>query len=408
LARTILAFNGDLESRLALHWLVHELGYEVLTLSINLGQEIYLEPLGELALELGAVSAQVIDRREEFLRDFAMPILQAGAVYQTSCFLGSALARYVVAQELVRLAHAEGCSRVAHSAASKGNDQVRMETAIAAQDPQLEVLAPVRQWHLRTVEEKLNYARRRRLPIEEPRERPVTVDRNLWGASLYLEGITDSWEEPPPAVFTMTRAPEEAPNQPEIVTLGFEAGVPCSVNGERLGLVPLVRELNRLGGAHGIGRSDVVEDRLFGIKSREFYEAPTPTLLVAAHRDLEGLVHSRELIQLKEFLSRRYAELVYMGLWFNDLRRAMQGFFEQTQRFVTGEVRMKLYKGSCSVLGRRSPYSLYDGRLASQSNLEWFDSKWAEGFISLWTLPSRLAARRQPPEQATPGGWAAP
>src|SRR5919198_6546117 len=179
--RTIFAFNGDLESRLALHWLVHERGYEVLTLSINLGQEVYLEPLGELALELGATAAQVIDGRESFLRDFAFPLLQADAVYQQSCFLGSALARYLIARELVRTAHEEGCTSVAHSAASKGNDQVRMETAIAAQDPRLEVLAPVRQWHLRTLEDKLNYARRRRLPIDDPAGRPVTIDRNLWG-----------------------------------------------------------------------------------------------------------------------------------------------------------------------------------------------------------------------------------
>ncbi len=409
MARTIFAFNGDLESRLALHWLVNELGYEVLALSINLGQEIYLEPLGEVALELGAASAQVIDRREVFLRDFAMPVLQAGAVYQVSCFLGSALGRYVIAQELVRVAHEEGCCTVAHSAASKGNDQVRMETAIGALDPNLQVLAPVRQWNLRTLEEKLNYARRRRLPIEEPRGRPVTVDRNLWGASIYLDDLVDSWEEPPADIFTLTRAPEAAPDQPAFLTLGFEAGLPGQLNGTNLGLLALVREINRLGGEHGIGRSDVVEDRLFALKSREFYEAPAPTLLQAAHRDLESLVHSRELIQLKDFLSRRYAELVYMGLWFHDLRRSLQGFFGQTQQFVTGEVRLKLYKGACTVVGRRSPHSLYDGRLASRSNQEWFDSRWLQGFTSLWTLPARLAARRQPPEQVPHGGgWGAP
>ncbi len=396
--RTIFAFNGDLESRLALHWLVHERGYEVLTLSINLGQEIYLEPLGELALELGATAAQVLDRREMFLRDFALPVLQADAVYQSSCFLGSALARYLIAQELVRVAHEEGCGSVAHSAASKGNDQVRMETAIAAQDPRLEVLTPVRQWHLKNLHDKLNYAQRRRLPIEEPKGGPVSVDRNLWGVSLYLNELTDSWQEPPAEVFVMTKAPEQAPDQPEVLTLGFAEGIPCSLNETPMEPLPLVRELNRLGGLHGIGRSDVVEDRLFGIKSREFYEAPTPTILLTAHRDLENLVHSRELIQAKESLSRRFAELVYMGLWFNDLRRAMQGFFQESQRYVSGEVRLKLYKGSCTVLGRRSPHSLYDSRLANQSNLELFDNQWAQGFTSLWTLPSRLAARLQPPE----------
>jgi argininosuccinate synthase len=189
--------------------------------------------------------------------------------------------------------------------------------------------------------------------------------------------------------------------------VGFEQGVPASLDGKRLDLLPLVRELNRLGGLHGVGRSDVIEDRLFGIKSREFYEAPAAELLLAAHRDLESLVHSRELIQLKESLGRRYAELVYTGLWFHDLRRALHGFVEQTQRYVTGEVRLKLYKGGWHVLGRRSPHGVHDARLASQANLEWFDSQWAQGFTSLWTLPSRLAARRQPADR-TPGGWEAP
>jgi argininosuccinate synthase len=398
-ARTILAFNGDLESRLALHWLVHERGHDVLTLSINLGQEVYLEPLGEIALELGATAAQVLDGRESFLRDFALPVLQADAVYQSSCYLGSALARYLIARELVRAAHDEGISSVAHAAASKGNDQVRMETAIAAQDPRLQVLAPVRQWNLATMEDKLNYARRRRLPIEEPKPGPVSVDRNLWGASLYVNDLSDAWKEPPPEAFVLTRAPELGPSEPASLTIGFQAGVPSNLDGQPMELLPLVRELNRLGGEHGIGRSDVVEDRLFGIKSREFYEAPTPTMLMLAHRDLESLVQSRELIQLRESLSRRYAELVYMGLWFNDLRRSLQGFFEQTQALVTGEVRLKLYKGSCSVVGRRSPHSLYDSVLANQSNMELFDNNWAQGFTSVFTLPSRLAARRQPSAQ---------
>jgi argininosuccinate synthase len=409
MARAIFAFNGDLESRLGLHWLVHERGHEVIALSLDLGQEIYLEPLGELALELGAVSAQVLDRREMFLRDFCLPVLQANAVYQEGCFLGSALARYLIAREMVRVAHEEGCTQVGHGAASKGNDQVRMEGAIAALDPHLTVLAPVRQWGLRTLEDKLSYARRRRLPVEEPRVRHLTVDRNLWGASIYADSLEDSWEEPPADVFTLTREPEEAPLQPATATIGFEEGVPRSLDGERIDLVPLVRELNRRGGEHGVGRSDVVEDRLFAIKSREFYETPAPTLLLSAHRDLERLVQSREMIQLKEFLSRRYAELIYAGHWFHDLRRALQGFFENTQRYVSGDVRLKLYKGACRVVGRRSPHSLYDAKLASQTNMEWVDGKWSEwaqGFTSLWALPSRLAARRQPPP--ADGGWTAP
>lgn len=393
MARVILAFNGDLESRLALYWLVHERSYEVVTLSINLGQETYLEPVGELALELGASAAQVIDRREMFLRDFALPVLQANAVYQTNCFLGAALARYVIAQELVRLAREEGCDTVAHAAASKGNDQVRMETAIAAQNPKLKVLAPVREWNLKNLDDKLKYAKKRSIPIEEPIQERVKIDRNLWGVSLYVSDLADAWEAPPPEAFVLTKSPEETPNEPIDLVIGFDAGIPTSLNGNPMELLPLVRELNRLGGGHGIGRSDVVEDRLFGIKSREFYEAPTPTILWTAHRDLQSLVQSREMIQMREHLGRRYAELVYMGLWFNDLRVALQGFFHETQKRVTGEVRLKLYKGACSVQGRRSPESLYDSRLANQSNLELFDNQWAQGFTSLWTLPTRVAAR---------------
>jgi argininosuccinate synthase len=405
MARVIFAFNGDLESRLALHWLAREQSFDVISLSINLGQEVPLQPLGELALDLGAVAAQVLDGREMFLRDFAWPVLRADAVYQTSCFLGSALGRYLVAQELVRVAHEEGCGIVAHSAASKGNDQVRMETAIASQDPALKVLAPVRQWGLHTVADKIAYARRHRLMIEEPRQERAVCDRNLWGASTYLNELGDPWSEPPPEVFMLTRPPESAPDEPAQLTIGFEAGLPCSLDGQALDPVPLVRELNRLGGEHGIGRSDVVEDRLFGIKSREVYEVPAPTLLLAAHRDLQNLVQSRELIQFREMLGRRYGELVYNGLWFHDLRRSLDSFFEQTQRYVTGEVRLKLYKGACHVVGRRSPHGLYDERLASQANLDWFRSEWAHGFTSLWTLPARLAARQQagPPPDSPPG-----
>src|SRR5436190_14028422 len=257
--RIILAFNGDLESRLALYWLVHERGYDVITLSINLGQETYLEPVGELALDLGATAAQVLDRREMFLRDFALPVLQANAVYQSNCFLGSALARYVIAQELVRLAREEGCDVVAHCAASKGNDQVRMETAIAAQNPRLKVLAPVREWNLKNPEDKLKYARKRNIPIDEPVNERFKIDRNLWGVSLYVSDLADAWEEPPAEAYVLTKAVEQAPNEPYLLTVGFEAGVPASLNGQTQELLPLVRELNRLGGAHGIGRSDVVE-----------------------------------------------------------------------------------------------------------------------------------------------------
>ncbi len=398
--RIILAFNGDLESRLALYWLVHERGYEVVTLSINLGQETYLEPVGEMALDLGATAAQVIDRREMFLRDFALPTLQANAVYQTNCFLGSALARYVIAQELVRLAREEGCDIVAHSAASKGNDQVRMETAIAAQNPKLKVMAPVREWNLKNPEDKLKFARKRNIPVNESIQDRIKIDQNLWGVSLYVSDLVDAWEEPPADAYVLTKAPEKAPDDPCSLTISFNAGVPVALNEQAMELLPLVRELNSLGGAHGIGRSDVVEDRLFGIKSREFYEAPTPTILSLAHRDLQNLVQSRETIQLRELLGRRYAELAYMGLWFHDLRLALQGFFTETQKHVTGDVRLKLFKGACSVQGRRSPQSLYDSRLANQSNLELFDNQWAQGFTSLWTLPTRVAARLHPTESS--------
>jgi argininosuccinate synthase len=271
-----------------------------------------------------------------------------------------------------------------------------METAIAAQNPRLKVLAPVREWNLKNPEDKLKYARKRNIPIDEPVNARFKIDRNLWGVSLYVSDLADAWQEPPAEAYVLTKAVEAAPNEPCMLTIGFEAGTPASLNGQAMELLPLVRELNRLGGEHGIGRSDVVEDRLFGIKSREFYEAPTPTILWSAHRDLQNLVQSRETIQLRELLGRRYAELVYMGYWFHDLRHALQGFFNETQKHVTGEVRVKLYKGACSIQGRRSPESLYDSRLANQSNLELFDNQWAQGFTSLWTLPTRVAARLHP------------
>jgi argininosuccinate synthase len=395
--RTIFAFNGDLESRLALHWLAQEHGYEVITLSINLGQGQPLDRMAELALELGAVAAQVVDCQDLFLRQFAMPLLQADAVYQSGCFLGSALARYVIAQELVRVADEEGCRKVAHSAASKGNDQVRMETAIAALQPDLEVLAPVRQWNLRTLRDKVAYAKRHHLPIEEPTQEAVSVDRNLWGVSVYLHELKDSWSAPPPEAFVLTRAPEQAPDQPTVLELGFDQGVPRRLNGEELELVPLVRRLNLLGGEHGVGRCDVVEDRLFGIKSREFYEAPAALILHQGHRELEALVHSREWRLFQSAMSQRYAELAYAGHWFHELRRSLDAFFQHGQARVSGEVRLRLFKGLCAVQGRRSPYSLYDSQLANQSNLELFDNQWAQGFTSLWTLASRLAARRPVP-----------
>jgi argininosuccinate synthase len=287
--KTIFAFNGDREARLALHWLVHERGREVVALSVNIGQGVYLEPLGELALELGACAARVVDRREEFLHDFALPVLQANAVYESGCFLGSALARFLIARELVLVAREQGCRSVAHASATKGNDQVRLEAALAAQDPGLEVVAPVRLWNLRTLADKLTYARRRGLPIEEPPPHPVTIDRNLWGNSIYLDRLHDSWEEPPPEVFTLTRAPEQTPEQPAFLTIGFKEGVPCSVNGKDMALLPLVRELTLLGGEYGIGRSDMIEDRLFGLKSREIYETPAATLLRLAHLRRPGV-----------------------------------------------------------------------------------------------------------------------
>ena len=303
------------------------------------------------------------------------------------------LGRFVVARELIRAAREHGCRSVAHSSATRGNDQLRLEAALAALSPDLEVVAPLRLWNLRTRADLLTYARRRHLPLEEPSTRPLTVDRNLWGASSYLDDLTDSWEEPPPEVFTLTRAADQAPDIPVFRTLGFEAGVPRSLDGRTLDLVPLVRALNELGGTHGIGRSDVIEDRLFGIKVREFYEAPAATVLRAAHRDLEALVHSRELRDQKEALARQFAALVYAGHWFHDLRRAFQAFVAETQNTVTGEVRLRLFKGTCQVVGRRSPNSLYDGRLASQVNSSQFDGGWAQALSALWSLPGRLAAR---------------
>ena len=393
--RTILAFNGDLESRLALHWLVHEQNYEVISLSINLGQEKPLYALGEEALDLGAVAAQVVDCRELLLKDFALPVLRAQAIYQGCCFLGSALGRYVIAAELVQLAEEENVTCVAHAATSKGNDQVRMETAIAALAPNLKVLAPVRNWNLKSWQDKITYAQRHAIDVKETDPIAYTIDKNLWEVSLYGHHLQDAWVAPPDDMFILTKAAKDTPDTPTEVTISFEQGIPVALNEEQTDLVSLVEALTKLGGEHGIGRYDVVEDRLFGIKSREFYEAPAATLLLLAHRELENLVHSKELRRVKMALGRQYAELVYSGLWFHELRTALDAFFFQSQERVTGDVRLQLNKGSASVIGRKSPYSLYNAQLANQSNMDLFENKWAEGFTTLWTLSSRLAAERQ-------------
>lgn len=393
--RTILAFNGDLESQLALHWLVNQKGYETIALAINLGQEMPMQFLGEQALDLGAVNVHVLDCQSIFVNQFAIPVLQAGAIYQQHCYLGSALARYVIAQELVRLAHDEGCSVVSHAAASKGNDQFRMETAIASLDPDLEVLSPVRDWPFRTLDQKLAYGERYGLDLHNAKASEITVDKNLWGVSLYLHSLPDAWSGIPENSFVLTRQPDQSPPEGITITIGVEDGLPTTLNGNRLELVALIKELSKIGAEHGIGRMEGVEDRLFGLKSREVYEVPAPLLLHTTYRELESLVHTREVRQFKEDLSRKYGELAYSGFWFHDLRYALDGFFQTLSSLVSGEVTIELNRGRAAVRGRRSPKSLFDSELANQANVDWFYNQYAQGFASFWTLSSRLAARQR-------------
>ena len=392
--KIVLAYSGGLDTSVLVSWLAEEKKLAVITLTANLGQPGDMEAIREKALRSGAIAAEVVDVRETFAKEYIVPALWANALYQGSYPLATALARPLIAKLQVDAAHKHGAQYVAHGCTGKGNDQVRFEVAVAALDPSLGVIAPMREWMM-TREDEIAYARERDIPIPVTMESPYSVDENLWGRSCECGVLEDPWQEPPEGAYGWTVSPESAPDEPLYLEIGFDGGVPVSLDGNRLGIVELVGELNRKGGDNGVGRIDVIEDRIVGIKSREIYEAPAACILFAAHRDLEQLTLTRDALAGKRPLEQRVSEMAYEGLWFSPLNRAIEAFNKSLEERVTGTVRVKLYKGTATVVGRRSPNSLYDLGLATYDELDVFDHRAAAGFIELWGLPLKVWAESE-------------
>ena len=390
--KVVLAYSGGLDTSVILKWLQEEYGAEVITFTADLGQGEDLEKVRERAIKTGASRVYIEDLKEEFVYNYVFPALKAGAVYESKYMLSTALGRPLIAKKLVEIAEKEGADAVAHGCTGKGNDQVRFEVTVSALNPNLKVLAPVREWSMRSREEEIEYAMKHGIPVEATKKSPYSVDLNLWGRSIECGVLEDPWVEPPEEVFKLTVSPKEAPDEPTYLEIEFREGIPVALNGEEMNGVELIQKLNEIAGRNGVGRVDLVENRLVGIKSREVYEHPAATVLHTALRGLEEITLERETRHFKEILANKYAELVYYGLWFHPLREAIDSFMNTIHRTTTGTVRVKLFKGSCAVVGRKSPYSLYDYSLATYEKGDMFDHKAAEGFIKLWGLPLKIKA----------------
>ena len=388
----VLAYSGGLDTSIIVPWLKENYGADVVCVAADVGQGEELDGLVAKALASGARECHVEDLREEFLTDYVWPTLRSGAVYGRKYLLGTSMARPIIARRQVEVARQVGASVLAHGCTGKGNDQVRFELTYAALAPEMKTVAPWREWDIRSREDALDYAAIHGVPVTATREKIYSRDRNLWHVSHEGGPLEDPDFEPQEDMFLLTKSPEDAPHRAEYVTVGFERGYPVSVDGESLGAVALLERLNEVGGLHGIGRIDLVEDRLVGMKSRGIYETPGGTLLYAAHSELEQLVLDRRTLALKDAIAPRYADLVYEGRWWTTERAAMDALVDVTQEQVTGEVKLKLYKGNLTVAGRRSAHSLYDERFVTFGEDDVYDQADAAGFIRLYGLPMRVAA----------------
>ena len=393
--RIILAYSGGLDTSIIIPWLKENYAYDVIAMVADVGQGDDVEAVVEKAYKTGASKVVVEDLREEFLTGYVWPALKAGAVYENKYLLGTSLARPAIAKHQVEVALREGASAVGHGCTGKGNDQVRFEMAYQALAPELKVVAPWREWDLKSREDCLDYAEKRGIPVAASREKIHSRDRNLWHVSHEGGELEDAAAAPLASTWQMTKSPQEAPDQEEQVEVGFEKGAPVSVNGMNLDPVSLVELLNEIGGRNAVGRIDLVENRFVGIKSRGCYETPGGTLLLAAHGELEALCLDRDLLHFKQHIALKYAELVYFGLWFTPLREALDAFVETTQQNLTGVVTLSLYKGNVDIVSRKSDYSLYRTDLSSFTMGASYDQKDAEGFIRILGLPSRCRAQTQ-------------
>jgi len=393
--KVILAYSGGLDTSVAVKWLEEKYSLRVVTLTVDIGNVPDLEAIRQKALKVGAVKALVLDARKSFIESFVFPALQADAVYEGQYPLATALGRPLIARLLVETARKEGAKVVAHGCTGKGNDQVRIELSISALAPELRVIAPARVWDM-TREQTIKYARTHNIPVPITKTSPYSIDENLWGRSIECGVLEDTWNEPPEDVFLWTKSPGKTPARPAYLEVGFDHGIPVSLDGQELDSVTLVQKVHDLAGQHGIGRIDHIENRLVGIKSREVYEAPAAMVLLKAHQALEDLVLAKEQLRFKTKVAAEYADLIYNGLWFTGMRQDLAAYVESTQRYVTGTIRVKLFKGNCQMVGRKSPYSLYDYSLATYDKGDAFDQSASPGFIHIWGLSARTQARTQP------------
>ena len=391
--RIVLAYSGGLDTCVAVPWLAETYNAEVVAVTLDLGQGRELDSIRERALAAGAVRAHVLDVRAEFADRYILPALQAGAIYEGRYLLASALGRPLIASKLVEIAGIEGATAIAHGCTGKGNDQVRIDVSVRALDPGMHVIAPARLWGM-TRSDEIEYARQRGIPVPVTQTSPYGTDANLWGRSIECGVLEDAWVEPPADIYTLTVDPAACPDEPAYVDIDFERGVPVSVNGIAMPFLDIIGSLGTIAGNHGVGRIDMIENRLVGIKSREIYESPAAVVLHQAHAELEGFVIPRDLDRVKRDLALTYADLVYNGLWYSPVRDAIDAFVAKTQEHVTGTIRVKLFKGTSHVVGRRSPYALYDRALATYDEGDRFDHQAAEGFIRIWGVPVETVARK--------------
>lgn len=393
--KVVLAYSGGLDTSVIVPWLKENYGCEVICYTADIGQGEELSGLPAKSVATGASKIIIEDLTEEFAKDYLFPLLRSGAVYERKYLLGTSVARPLIASRLVWAAQQEGAEAVAHGCTGKGNDQVRFELTVMALDPRLKVIAPWREWEIRSREDALAYAKSRNIPVSSTLKSIYSRDRNLWHLSHEGGILEDPWAEPEESMFQMSVSPESAPDQAEEITIDFENGYPLALNGQALSPAKLIHALNLIGGKHGVGRIDLVENRLVGMKSHGVYETPGGTILLAAHRELESITLDRDTLHYKDILAQRYAELVYNGQWFTTLRYALDAFFDTTQQHVTGTVRLKLYKGNVIPVGRKSPFSLYREDFATFGEDNVYDQKDAEGFIKLFGLPLKVQAMRQ-------------
>lgn len=392
--KVVLAYSGGLDTSVAIRWLKENYDLEVVALTIDVGNERDFTAIKEKALKVGAVKAVVIDSKELFVNHFIFPALKADALYEGQYPLATALSRPLIGKLLVDVAREEGAVAVSHGSTGKGNDQVRIEVSVNALAPDLKIIAPAREWSM-TREETIEYAERYGIPVPVTVSSPYSIDENLWGRSIECGVLEDPWVEPPEDAFAWTKSPKEAPETPGYVEIGFEQGVPVAIDGKKMSGVMLIQTLSEMAGSHGVGRVDLLENRLVGIKSREIYEAPAAMVLLQAHQSLQAMTLSKEQMRFKQKVAIEYADLVYNGLWFTSLHEDLAACIQSSQRHVTGTVRLKLFKGACTVVGRKSPYSLYSYGLATYDKDDVFDQSAAAGFIHIWGLPVKTQAQIQ-------------